>query len=255
MEGKRIYALLVLLVACVFAGCVVVVIFSDRNAPEIIFSEAGMVSEYTDDMDTEALLAGVQAYDEEEGDVTDSLTIINIIVLDNGEHIKVTYAAKDSKNNVAQKSKKIKYSGDENFINVSVAEGESQTESIAPTPEATTSVPETTTEPPVDLTQTGGSGQPVKINQEQVNATGVPQIELHYTDYVIKVGDTFGTAEGLDMVSQTFDDKDSVSNRIVIGGIKNVDTSTAGDYVLEYSVSDTEGNRSEVQTLTLHVVE
>ena len=254
MEGKRVYALLVLLLACIFAGCVLIVIFSDRNAPEIIFSEAGMVSEYTDDMDTEVLLQGVQAYDEEEGDVTDSLTIINIIVLENGEYIKVTYAAKDSQNNVAQKSKKIRYLGDENFINVSVVEGESQRENEVQIPEETTPVTQETTEPTADFTQPGGSGTPVKINQEQVKTTGIPQIELLYTDYVVKVGETFGTAEGLDMVSQTFDDKDQVSNRIVINGIKNVNTSVEGQYVLEYSVSDTEGNRSEVQTLTLHVV-
>jgi hypothetical protein len=57
------------------------------------------------------------------------------------------------------------------------------------------------------------------------------------------------------MVNATYDDKETVSNRIVINGIANVDVNQAGDYVLNYSVSDTDGNRSEIQALTVHVIE
>lgn len=57
------------------------------------------------------------------------------------------------------------------------------------------------------------------------------------------------------MVNSTLDDKEGVSNRIVINGIGNVNTNRVGEYQLVYSVSDTDGNRSETQTLTLHVIE
>lgn len=57
------------------------------------------------------------------------------------------------------------------------------------------------------------------------------------------------------MVNSTLDDKEGVSNRIVINGIGNVNTNRVGEYQLVYSVSDTDGNRSEAQTLTLHVIE
>lgn len=73
--------------------------FPTGKHPEITLGEAGMVSEYSDDMDTSELLAGVTAYDDRDGDVTDSVTVLNVLVLDNGEYIKVTYAAKDSHNN------------------------------------------------------------------------------------------------------------------------------------------------------------
>lgn len=253
MEGKKIYFLLIVLVIVIFSGCVVSVALADRKAPEITFSEAGMISEYHDDTETDELLAGVTAYDGRDGDVTDSVTVINVIVLNSGEYVKVTYAAKDSHNNVAQKSAKIKYSGTKSFINVSVTEEDSESESQEPDTEQPTTQEETTA--PADMTQPGGSGTPVKINQEQVNTTGIPQIELKYTDYVIRVGDSFSTVEALDMVSSTYDDKEGVSNRIVINGVGNVDTSAVGKYVLGYSVSDTEGNRSEVQTLTVHVIQ
>lgn len=221
MESKKIYFLLIVLVIIIFSGCVISVVVSDRKAPEITLGEAGMVSEYSDDMDTSELLAGVTAYDDRDGDVTDSVTVLNVLVLDNGEYIKVTYAAKDSHNNVAQKSAKIKYSGSKSFINVSVTEDDSEVQTQ-----------ETTTEKET-----------------------VPQIELKYTDYVIKAGDSFGTVEALDMVNSTLDDKEGVSNRIVINGIGNVNTNRVGEYQLVYSVSDTDGNRSEAQTLTLHVIE
>lgn len=243
MESKKIYFLLIVLVIIIFSGCVISVVVSDRKAPEITLGEAGMVDQYSDDMDTSELLAGVTAYDDRDGDVTDSVTVLNVLVLDNGEYIKVTYAAKDSHNNVAQKSAKIKYSGSKSFINVSVTEDDSEVQ----TQETTTAGP--------DLTQPGGSGTPVKIDQEKVKTTGVPQIELKYTDYVIKAGDSFGTAEALDIVNSTLDDKEGVSNRIVINGIGNVNTNRVGEYQLVYSVSDTDGNRSEAQTLTLHVIE
>lgn len=254
MESKKIYFLLIVLVIIIFSGCVISVVVSDRKAPEITLGEAGMVDQYSDDMDTSELLAGVTAYDDRDGDVTDSVTVLNVLVLDNGEYIKVTYAAKDSHNNVAQKSTKIKYSGSKSFINVSVTEDDSEVQTQETTTEKETVPQETTTAGP-DLTQPGGSGTPVKIDQEKVKTTGVPQIELKYTDYVIKAGDSFGTAEALDMVNSTLDDKEGVSNRIVINGIGNVNTNRVGEYQLVYSVSDTDGNRSEAQTLTLHVIE
>ena len=185
MESKKIYFLLIVLVIIIFSGCVISVVVSDRKAPEITLGEAGMVDQYSDDMDTSELLAGVTAYDDRDGDVTDSVTVLNVLVLDNGEYIKVTYAAKDSHNNVAQKSAKIKYSGSKSFINVSVTEDDSEVQTQETTTEKETVPQETTTAGP-DLTQPGGSGTPVKIDQEKVKTTGVPQIELKYTDYVIK---------------------------------------------------------------------
>lgn len=252
MGSKRIYLLLIVCVIVIFAGCVVTVVLSDNEPPVITIHEEELVECYTDEMDVKELLAGVTAYDEKDGDVTDKISIVNMVVLGDGNQVKVTYAAQDKSNNISKQSILVNYSGTRQFIDV-----ETETDGDKKEKEETTeseTEEENTTEPQ-PKNQEGGSGEPVKINQDVVNQTGVPQIELKYTDYTIHLGESFSTVEALDMVQTTYDEKEAVSNRIVINGLKNVDTNTLGDYVLNYSVSDTEGNRSEVQVLTLHVIE
>lgn len=267
MEGKKLYFLLVVCVIIIFSGCVISTILTDREPPEIIISEAGMVDQFTDDMDVKELLKGVTAYDEHDGDVTASLSIVNLIVINDRQSIQVTYAASDKRNNMAQKSTKISYSGTRNFINISLAEEDSTkdstpagsdvdptTEPQPPEPSGNTEDP-TTEPPPSDPTVEGGSGTPVKIDKGAVDATGIPQIELKYTDYTLHKGQSFTTANALNMVNDTYDDSEDVSNRIVINGLEEIDTDTVGDYELEYLVSDKKGNRSEARKLTLHVIE
>lgn len=264
MEGKKLYFLLVVCVIIIFSGCVISTILTDRKPPEIIISEAGMVDEFTDDMDVKELLKGVTAYDEHDGDVTASLSIVNLIVINDRQSIQVTYAASDKRNNMAQKSTKISYSGTRNFINISSAEEDSTKDSTpagsdaeqTTEPQPPENTEDSTTEPqPPEPSAEGGSGTPVKIDKEAVNATGIPQIELKYTDYTLHKGGSFTTANALNMVSDTYDDSEDVSNRIVINGLEEIDTNTVGDYELEYLVSDKKGNRSEARKLTLHVIE
>lgn len=263
MEGKKLYFLLIVCVIIIFSGCVISTIVTDREPPEIIISEAGRVDLFTDDMDIKELLKGVTAYDEHDGDVTASLSIVNLIVINDRQSIQVTYAASDKRNNIAQKSTKIKYSGTKDFINISLAENDT-TENSTPAKSDT----DTTTEPqetPVSAenhtteaqspTEEGGSGTPVKIDKAAVDSTGIPQIELKYTDYTLRKGKSFTTANALSMVNDTYDDSEDVSNRIVINGLEEIDTDTVGNYELSYLVSDKKGNRSETQKLVLHVIE
>lgn len=265
MEGKKLYFLLVVCVIIIFSGCVISTILTDREPPEIIISEAGMVDLFTDDMDVKDLLKGVTAYDERDGDVTDSLSIVNLVVINDRQSIQVTYAASDKRNNIAQKSKKISYSGTKDFINISLAQedtadntpnesgGDTTVEPIE-TPNNNDTTQEQTTEPQPSQ-QEGGSGTPVKIDKAAVDATGIPQIELKYTDYTLHKGESFTTATALNMVNDTYDDSEDVSNRIVINGLEEIDTNTLGDYELSYLVSDKKGNRSEARKLVVHVIE
>jgi len=263
MEGKKLYFLLVVCVIIIFSGCVISTILTDREPPEIIISEAGMIDVFTDDMDVNELLKGVTAYDEHDGDVTDSLSIVNLVVINDRQSIQVTYAASDKRNNMTKKSTKISYSGTKDFIDVSAQEEDSTKDSvpkesddnIATEPQETSdSQEEQTTEPPLP-TEEGGSGTPVKIDKAAVDATGIPQIELKYTDYTVRRGTGFTTANALNMVNDTYDDSEDVSNRIVINGLEEIDTNTIGNYELSYLVSDKKGNRSEARKLILHVIE
>lgn len=245
--GKKTYLLLVLSVILVFAGCVICLLLSDREAPVITINTASLPDAYTDDMEVEALLNGVTAYDNVDGDVSDSLIVENMIVLSNAKSIKVVFAASDSHGNIGKEEAILDYKGTKNFIEMSTEDTTSSTE------ESTTEKKEEeTTEPPV---VEGGSGEPILIDQEEADKTGIPQIELRYTDYTIHKGESFSASEALEMVNATYDSTESVSNRIVINNLQAVDVNTVGDYVLNYSVSDTEGNRSEVRKLTVHVIE
>ncbi len=268
MQGKKLYFLLIVCVIIIFSGCVISTIVTDKEPPEIIISEAGIIDLFTDDMDIKELLKGVTAYDEHDGDVTDSLSIVNLIVINDRQFIQVTYAASDKRNNIAQKSTKIKYSGTKDFINISLTENDSTDNDGTDNEIPSQSDSDTTTEPqdtPVSgenqttesqpPAEEGGSGTPVKIDKAAVDATGIPQIELKYTDYTLHKGKEFTTANALSMVSDTYDDSEDVSNRIVINGLEEIDTDTVGDYELSYLVSDKKGNRSEAQKLILHIIE
>ena len=74
----------------------------DRTAPVISFSQDEL--RYSPDLTKAELLEGVTASDREDGDVTDSLLIEKISDTADGRVI-ITYAALDSSNNVAKKSR------------------------------------------------------------------------------------------------------------------------------------------------------
>ncbi len=82
----------------------------DELPPVISFPE-GAVS-YTQGDDPQSLLTGVTAFDERDGDVTDSLLISSISVTGDGTAIAV-YHAKDGSNNVAMSVRSVQFTPDE----------------------------------------------------------------------------------------------------------------------------------------------
>ncbi len=266
-EGRKIYFLLVLMVIIIFCGCVFSVIMSDREAPVLNFDKEKMLTEYKDDMQPKELVVGITAYDEQDGDVSDTISVVNITVLSDKETAEVTFAAKDKSNNIVKESIRIKYSGSKSFVDTSVVDKEDMSEQEKDSTQENTTEPsskeqETTkpveeeTIPKVEDLPEGGSGEPIIIDRAVVDATGIPQIELKYTDYVMHVGAEFSDYIALDWVNATYDNGDNpVANRIQIDGRGDVDTSVIGDYVLTYRVTDHDGNVSENRYLTIHVIE
>lgn len=76
----------------------------DRTAPAISFADDDRNLIYTEDLKEEELLEGVSAVDDVDGDVTESVLIEKISETADGNVI-VTYAALDSSNNVAKRSR------------------------------------------------------------------------------------------------------------------------------------------------------
>ena len=109
---KGLVAMLFLACAALLAGNVVVYIGEDRNGPEISVPQEEIA--YVAGTDTSALLNGVTAQDDRDGDVTDTVTIESIIPNANQTGASVVYVAKDSKNNVTKETRTILYSTDAN---------------------------------------------------------------------------------------------------------------------------------------------
>lgn len=86
---------LVLLVACgiLFLG-------QDRNAPEILLPQGGIV--YAEEAGTEGLFEGVTAFDEEDGELTGSLVIEKIVTNEGKESATITYGVADRAGNVGK---------------------------------------------------------------------------------------------------------------------------------------------------------
>lgn len=76
-------------------------------SPEIIFDE--QILFVSTDATDEDLLAGVTAVDPEDGDVTDSLLVESTSNLINGNSVKVTYVAFDSKNHMCRAERTVRY--------------------------------------------------------------------------------------------------------------------------------------------------
>ena len=81
---------------------------ADNTAPEIIVEDQLLEVSALDPR--EALIQGVTARDDRDGDVTDSLVVESVRLLDRDGTVTVTYAAFDSARNVAKKTREVRYS-------------------------------------------------------------------------------------------------------------------------------------------------
>lgn len=108
MRKKRWSLLLALAMCCAaFAGYVYMSWQEDRSAPEISFqSEELQVSVAAD---RAALLEGVTAWDERDGDVTAGIVVEGISNISADQRATVTYAAFDLSGNVAKAQRTLRY--------------------------------------------------------------------------------------------------------------------------------------------------
>lgn len=105
----RNWICLILIVGClaVFLGYrSVAQLASDHKAPEILMEESLELS--VNDPQT-VLLQGVTARDNRDGDVTNSLLVEKVKLVDKSGKMRVTYAAFDSAGNVAKAEREVQY--------------------------------------------------------------------------------------------------------------------------------------------------
>ncbi len=253
--SKKIAIIMVIICAAMAAVVIQLRINTDQKAPEITFDDSEIT--YRDGMSYSELLEGVTAYDDEEGDVTDSLAVESVSPVDDKEAV-VIYVAKDSKNNLVKQKRVIPYDyqePDETEEEKTPGEEETVEEEGANIdnilPEDTQAVSEegdaaVVPEPSPALSEEDAAKEEQEALADAMPA-GSPRIYL--TDYVVHVS-VGTTVDRLSYVKDITDDADDIYDlyrKIQIEG--DLNTAAAGTYECKYYVIDSNGNQSNAALL------
>ena len=239
---KGIVAGLIILCAALGAGTAAVVVSSDRKGPEIEVPSSADVT-YKEGSDTASLLEGVTATDDKDGDVTSSLVIENIFPNDDRTSASVVYAAKDSHNNVTKVTRRVNYKASEGDASASedtAEEDNGDADEAAPAAE----------EPKQEDTEGVKNETDAQMEIDALPAE-TPKLYLNTYEVTVEAGSELDKISYIKEITDDADSQETLFREIQIDG--DVDTATAGDYTLTYHVTDSDGNRSNVAVLTVHV--
>ena len=244
---KGLVAMLFLACAALLAGNVVVYIGEDRNGPEISVPQEEIT--YVAGTDTSALLNGVTAQDDRDGDVTDTVTIESIIPNADQTGASVVYVAKDSKNNVTKETRTIVYSTDANQAAAQAAAEQAAADQAAQDQAAAEQAAQGDAAGESAQTTDDGAAQ----NEAAIAALSAESPRFYLTQYSVELerGAELNELSYVQDISDDEDSRDELYQGIRISG--EVDTNTPGEYTLEYHVVDSDGNNSNVAQLRVTV--
>ena len=235
---KNIVTIAIGIVGVLLVVVAVIVIANEDKTPPVIMLNipTGREIIYDSTQDRQTLIQYAKAVDGKDGDVSDSIVIEEIYLSSDLSTAKVIYAARDKSHNVAKISHDFKYvASQEEIDNLTLAQ-EKATSDLA------------------TLTLAANAAASAAASKAAENTTaspGKPVMTLSQNELTIAVGGTFNGTSYVKDITDDKDDKDSLFRRIIITG--NYDTKTAGDYTLNYSCTDTDGNTSNIEKLILHV--
>ena len=230
MKQQKFVAVLV--AACLVLGGAAVAVRAsqDREAPVIKVKKADIT--YQAGENYEELLKGVSAKDNRDGDLTKGVFVDRVVQVKEDKAI-VYYGVMDKAKNVGTAKRTVKYVAD--------ASAEEQVKADAEQPE----------EVSADVPEAQPEAAPEE-NKNDLNPVGEAPVIALTTDHVtIAAGTEFDLMSVVNGVADSNDNEDVLSTRISVDGEYN--TNTPGNYTLQYYVMDSDGNPSEVKTLTLTV--
>lgn len=246
-----------MLVACaaLLAVCILIYGKMDENAPTISVPDTQIM--YTEGDPEDVLLEGVTAFDEEDGDVSDSLQVEAIRTLKGNRQAVVVYVAKDKSNNIATKNKTIDYVAKTEKIGVDKAE-----ETPAPTEKAFESdagsdepeeLQSSENENPdtIDPAAEEAAAQAAAEAQFEELPNSSPRLTLSATRVAVAAGASFTPLSYVKEITDDEDKREELFRRIQISG--EYDLSTPGTYELVFYVLDSDQNQSNQAMLTLIV--
>lgn len=194
----------------------------DHTAPVISFSDELVL--YREGEEQKVLLKGVTAYDEEDGDVSDTIVVQSVLPMKKQTVATVIYYAKDKSNNIGSASRQIEYRPKDGA------------DWLAYEPET-----EVQTETETESVSNEFADLPLEN----------PRIYLTTDHYTVKPGEEYSL---LSFVKEITDDKDGADwlyYQIHIDGMHEINGS--GTYELYYTVIDRDNNISNRAKLTLTI--
>lgn len=231
---RNFYVILLLLLLAVLLIFELLIKYTkDKNPPVIRSTETEIV--YTAGEDLKSLLKGIEAFDEEEGDVSDTLTVENIYPDVQSGTATVIYAARDSSNNIAKKRLVVIYNQKETDIS------DSDDENNPPEEKKT----ETKSQDKVET-------ESQKETQKETLSKEHPRIALTRNQVSVKAGDEINRLSFVKSVSDDKDDEEYLSKRIQITG-DEFDRDKPGVYKQIFYVIDSDGNKSNKETLIITI--
>ena len=261
---RRKICIILTAVSGVLAVVILILALSeDRKGPLITFPDDG--SSYADGEADSALLESVTAIDKRDGDVTGTLRIVSVRKSDDGASASLVYAAKDDAGNVTTKTRVMPLAGAAENAGTAAPETQSQgaaaesaaseaAQSEAETASASSAATDEDAATPTLEPETQAEQADEAVRNTL--AADAPRLYLKVHYVTIPVGGKFSY---MSYISQLTDDKDSsatLSQRINVGGAAHsgrLDTSTPGNYDVEYSCDDSDGHKSNVAILHVTV--
>ena len=210
--------------------CIVLFALSDRESPVITIDEEYLKS--CDLNDEAAVLAAVTAVDNETEQV--KVMVVDIVSLEN-QSFKIYFAARDDAGNNTTATVLVE--------NATVLEEDMQLE-IEDTTEAVINSESETVQ---EVTTEEATTELVTVSP------GSPMVRLTTDKVSMNVGDNFNYKDYIDSITDDKDEEHELYRRIRVEGY--YDTDIVGDYPIDYFVTDSDGNRSNVATIILKVRE
>lgn len=290
MSKKKLTIFMTLLCVVLLAVCAVLYVSEDRQGPEIRIPDGSVA--YAQGDDTEVLLNGVTAADARDGDVSDTLRVVQVTDMSSLNYVVVTYVAKDRSNNITKTDRWINLTDgttseapaenltadleeqSEDALSQILANVETEETAAAETNETTageegaqanTEAGNGTSDEAEGTeaqTQESQSESSQTTASEELVSTGSPIIRITTNELHLEVGESF---DYMSYVQSCVDDKDTMDelySRIVVNGEDAngnyvgagiIDTSRVTSYDLNFYVFDTDGNMSNVETMHVTV--
>ena len=239
---KKVLIILAILLCITLGGGIIWANNSaDKTGPNIIFPAGEITYE---EGNKEALLEGVIATDNVDGDVSDSIRVNGVFPNTAGDKANILYVAKDKSNNISKTTREVVFIAKDVEESSMIIDEDMQEESTVAEP-----IAEPTAMPEISVTP-GASVTPAP-SITPAAAGGAPVITLTDSEVTVRRGASVNRLVYVQSITDDKDDRSELYRGIQIIG--EVDTTTVGEYELIYYVVDSDGNRSNEAEMVIIV--